>query len=257
MNRIDKLFASKQEKILSVYYPAGFPNLDDTLSILCELESNGVDMVELGIPFSDPMADGVVIQQAATKSLANGMSIKVLFTQLETMRERVNIPVILMGYLNPILHFGFENFCKECKAVGVDGVIIPDLPFKEYVAEFKGVADRYGLKVVMFISPETSEERVRLIDQSASGFIYMVSSAGITGARGSLSGAVDGYFERINSYGLKNPRLIGFGISNVETFKSACKSSRGGIIGSHFVKLLESEVSHSAAVKQLIADIIG
>ncbi len=254
MNRIDQLFASKGENILSVYYPAGFPNLDDTMPTLRELQGQGVDMVELGIPFSDPMADGVVIQQASTRSLANGMSLKLLFSQIESMRPEITIPVILMGYLNPIMHFGFESFCKECQRVGVDGVIIPDLPFKEYMEEYKATAEAYGINVVMFISPETSEERVRLIDENTSGFIYMVSSAGTTGARTTLSGASDGYFERIDSMSLKNPRLIGFGISNRETLLDAFRSSNGAIIGSHFVKLLDSQPSTEDAVSALLND---
>ncbi len=255
MNRIDKLFATKAKGILSVYYPAGFPNLDDTMPILKELESQGIDMVELGVPFSDPMADGVVIQQASTKALSNGMTLKKLFSQIENMRADITIPVLLMGYLNPIMHFGFEAFCSECQRVGVDGVIIPDLPFKEYIADFKEVALRYNIKVVMFISPETSKERINLIDTHASGFIYMVSSAGTTGARGSLVGSSDGYFERVESMELKHPRLIGFGISSKQTFDDAVKASHGAIIGSHFVKLLESSASPKEAVAQLLQDI--
>ncbi len=254
MNRIDQLFAMKGENILSVYYPAGFPNINDTMPTLRALQSQGVDMVELGIPFSDPMADGVVIQQAATRSLSNGMTLRLLFEQIESMRTEITIPVILMGYLNPIMHYGFEAFCKECQRVGVDGVIIPDLPFKEYMEEYKTTADAYGINVVMFISPETSEERVRLIDENTSGFIYMVSSAGTTGARSSFAGASDGYFERIASMSLKNPRLIGFGISNRDTLLDAFKSSNGAIIGSHFVKLLDNQPSAEDAVAELLND---
>ncbi len=255
MNRIDNLFATKSKNILSVYYPAGFPNLDDTYTILGELQGQGVDMVELGIPFSDPMADGVVIQQASTKALSNGISLKKLFSQIENMRPDITIPVLLMGYLNPILHYGFEAFCADCQRVGVDGVIIPDLPFKEYLSDFKSVAEHYGLKVVMFISPETSEERIHLIDTQASGFIYMVSTAGTTGARGSFVGSGDDYFQRVNSMELNHPRLIGFGVSNKETFDSASSASSGAIIGSHFVKLLGSCDSVPSAVSQLLADI--
>ncbi len=253
MNRIDTLFAAKSKDITSIYYPAGFPRLDDTLPILQELERQGVDMVELGIPFSDPMADGVVIQAAATKSLSNGMSLKKLFSQIENMRESVTIPVILMGYLNPIMHFGFDAFCEECKRCGVDGVIIPDLPFHEYMSDMKTTAEAYDLRVIMFISPETSEERVRLIDEHASGFIYMVSSAGTTGARTEFGG--DDYFARVNGMGLRHPRLIGFGVSNGATFRSACAASSGAIVGSHFVKLLDSEASPEAAVTKLLSDL--
>ncbi len=255
MNRIDQLFASKRRDIVSVYYPAGFPSLDDTLTILDQLQNQGVDMVELGIPFSDPMADGVVIQQAATQSLANGMSLKLLFNQIGSMREKITIPVILMGYLNPIMHFGFEAFCKECQRVGVDGVIIPDLPYKEYMDSFKSVADAYEIKVVMFISPETSEERIRLIDANTSGFIYMVSSAGTTGARSQFAGSSDGYFQRVDAMDLSNPRMIGFGVSSPETFSAACSASAGAIVGSHFVKLLASEPSVECAVTKLLIDL--
>lgn len=255
MNRIDQLFATKGDNILSVYYPAGYPNLDDTMPILQALEAQGVDMVELGIPFSDPMADGVVIQQAATQSLENGMSVRLLFEQIEDMRSSVNIPVILMGYLNPIMHYGFEAFCKRCSEVGVDGLIIPDLPFNEYMAEFKETAERYGIFMTMFISPETSAERVRLIDENTRGFIYMVSSAGTTGERSSFAGASDGYFERMDSMNLKNPRLIGFGISSSETRLAAFKSSAGAIVGSHFVKLLKREATPEDAVTALLNDL--
>lgn len=254
MNRIDKLFAEKNHNVLSVYYPAGYPHLDDTMMVLDELQAKGIDMVELGIPFSDPMADGEVIQQASTTALANGMTLKYLFTQIRNMRLTVSMPVILMGYLNPIMHYGFEKFCEDCQRVGVDGVIIPDLPFKEYLADFKEVADRHNVHVIMFISPETSDERVRLIDENTSGFIYMVSSAGTTGERSSFSGLNDGYFERINSMSLKNPRMIGFGISSPGTFRAACAASNGAIIGSHFVKLMKSESSPQAAITKLITD---
>lgn len=255
MNTIDKLFAEKQSDILSIYYPAGYPNIDDTMPILRELQSQGVDMVELGIPFSDPMADGVVIQNAATKALKNGISLKKLFSQIENMRSEIHIPVILMGYLNPIMHFGFEAFCQECKRTGVDGVIIPDLPFQDYIDDYKIIADKYDLKMIMFISPETSEERIRLVDEHSSGFIYMVSSAGTTGAKTDFEAGQKDYFKRINDMNLKNPRMIGFGISNQETYKAATANANGAIIGSHFVKILGTEGSIKDKVKQLIESI--
>ncbi len=257
MNRIDKLFVDKQSDILSVYYPAGYPKLDDTMPILEQLQQSGVDMVELGIPFSDPMADGVVIQDAATLSLKNGMSLRLLFEQISSMRSTVTIPVILMGYLNPIMQYGFDRFCADCKKVGVDGVIIPDLPFKDYIEEYKEVAEKYDIKVVMFITPETSQERIGLIDQNASGFIYMVSSASTTGMQNSFDGEKSRYFERIDAMGLKNPRMIGFGVSNVATFSAACKNSRGAIVGSYFVKLLQSENSIKEAVDKLVTSLRG
>ena len=256
MNTIDKLFAEKQSDILSIYYPAGYPSLDDTMPILRELQNQGVDMVELGIPFSDPMADGVIIQNAATKALENGISLKKLFTQIENMRSEIHIPVILMGYLNPIMHFGFEDFCKECKRVGVDGLIIPDLPFQDYINDYKAIAERYNLKMIMFISPETSEERIRLIDKHSSGFIYMVSSAGTTGTKNSFAQNQKEYFERVNGMNLKNPRMIGFGISNHETYKAATENARGAIIGSHFVKILGEEGTIKDKVKRLMESIL-
>ncbi|MFI3278001.1 MAG: tryptophan synthase subunit alpha [Rikenellaceae bacterium] len=253
MNRIDSLFERKSKDILSIYYPAGYPSLDSTIPTLEALEARGVDMVELGIPFSDPMADGVVIQKASTQSLKNGMSLRLLFSQIEGMRPRITMPVILMGYLNPIMHYGFEKFCQDCKRVGVDGVIIPDLPFNEYMAEYKPIAEQYDIRVVMFISPETSAERIHLIDEHASGFIYMVSSPGTTGVRGSFGDT--SYFERVAGMNLKHPRLIGFGVSSSDTFRAACGASNGAIIGSHFVKLLASTSSPADAVDKLLEDI--
>ncbi|MFI3318831.1 MAG: tryptophan synthase subunit alpha [Rikenellaceae bacterium] len=257
MNRIDSLLERTEGDILSVYYPAGYPNLDDTMPILTALEAHGVDMVELGIPFSDPMADGVVIQEAATRSLGNGMSLKKLFAQIESMRESISIPVILMGYLNPIMQYGFERFCIDCNRTGIDGVIIPDLPFKDYMEDYKEVAERHDIKVIMFITPETSPERIRFIDENASGFIYMVSSAATTGAQKSFAGAQSEYFARVDAMSLRQPRIIGFGVSNRETFRAACNNAKGAIVGSHFVKLLSTEPTIEAAITKLISDIKG
>ena len=187
MNRITNLFNTKKDGILSVYFTAGYPALDDTTKILKELQAKGIDMVEVGIPFSDPMADGPVIQEAATQALRNGMSLRLLFDQLKDIRRDVHIPIILMGYLNPIMQFGFEAFCRKCVETGVDGMIIPDLPFADYMADYKAIAERYELKMIMLITPETSEERIRLIDEHTDGFIYMVSSAATTGAQQSFN----------------------------------------------------------------------
>ena len=230
MNRIQQLFGRKEKDILSVYFTAGYPALDITREIVGELQRQGIDMVEIGIPFSDPMADGVVIQNAATKALQNGMSLSKLFGQLQNIRSEVDIPLILMGYLNPIMQYGFENFCRSCHDVGVDGVIIPDLPFKDYLEEYKPVADRYELNIIMLITPETSEERIRFIDRNTEGFIYMVSSAATTGAQQSFDEAKQEYFRRIAAMNLRNPRLIGFGISNRETFDSACRNASGAVV---------------------------
>ena len=252
MNRITNLFNTKKNGILSVFFTAGYPNLNDTTKILKELEKKGIDMVEIGIPFSDPMADGPVIQEASTAALRNGMSLRLLFDQLENIRQDVHIPIILMGYLNPIMQYGFEAFCKKCVQTGVDGMIIPDLPFADYMADYKAIADQYNLKMIMLITPETSEERIRLIDEHTSGFIYMVSSAATTGAQQSFNEQKQAYFHRINGMGLRNPRLVGFGISNKATFEAAAANSSGAIIGSKFIQLLKNEPI-AVAVDKLLA----
>lgn len=251
MNRINKLFIEKRQNILSIYFCAGHPTLDSTVETIETLAKNGVDMIEVGIPFSDPMADGVVIQDAATKALRNGMSLRLLFSQLAGIRDKVDIPLLLMGYLNPIMKFGFEAFCEQCAAVGIDGVIIPDLPFKDYLEEYKPVADRYDLRIIMLITPETSEERIRFIDEHTDGFIYMVSSAATTGAQKSFDEAKQQYFERINSMNLHNPRMIGFGISNRQTLEAAQRNASGAIIGSKFVSLYESTLDAKSAIDML------
>ena len=252
MNRIDQLFQEKKENILSVYFTAGYPELDDTVKVITALEKHGVDMIEIGIPFSDPMADGPVIQASGSRALRNGMSVKTLFAQLADVRQSVSIPLVLMGYLNPIIQYGFENYCEGAVKCGIDGLIIPDLPFAEYAESYKRIADRHGLHVIMLITPETSEERIRLIDAHTSGFIYMVSSASVTGAKKTFSDTNLAYFRRVNAMQLKNPRLIGFGISNRETFTAACREASGAIIGSKFISLLESEKTIDEAAKKLI-----
>lgn len=255
MNRITHLFETKKQGILSLYFTAGYPHLNDTVEILRTLQAKGIDMAEIGIPFSDPMADGPVIQDAATRALRNGMSLRLLFQQLEDIRKEVTLPLILMGYLNPIMRYGFEAFCRSCSEVGVDGMIIPDLPFADYLADYKEVADRYDLKIIMLITPETSEERIREIDAHTSGFIYMVSSAAITGAQQSFDEQKQAYFRRINGMNLKNPRLVGFGISNKATLEAASSNSSGAIIGSKFVSLLGSEPTPASATDRLLASL--
>ena len=252
MNRITNLFETKKSNILSVYFTAGYPKLEDTAIVLKTLQDKGIDMVEVGIPFSDPMADGPVIQAAATQALRNGMSLHRLFEQLKAIRSEINIPVILMGYLNPIMQFGFEAFCKQCVEAGVAGMIIPDLPFADYMADYKEVAEQYGLKIIMLITPETSEERIRLIDEHTSGFIYMVSSAATTGAQQRFDEQKQAYFRRINGMNLQNPCLVGFGISNKATYEAAAANSCGAIIGSKFVQLLGSELTPADAVDKLL-----
>lgn len=253
MNRINKLFAEKGNNILSVYFTAGYPNLNDTVEVIKQLSAHGVDMIEIGVPFSDPLADGPVIQNSSQVALKNGMSQKLLFEQLTDIRKVTDIPLILMGYINPVLQFGFEKFCQKAQEVGVDGFIIPDLPMNEYLQEFKPIADKYGMENILLITPETPEERIRQIDEHSNGFIYMVSSASTTGVQSSFAASKEAYFERIKSMKLKNPTLIGFGISNKQTFDSACKHSGGGIIGSAFVKALEENDSVVKAVEALIS----
>lgn len=253
MNRINQLFDTQKSKILSIYFCAGHPTLDSTRSVIKALEKNGIDMIEIGIPFSDPMADGPVIQEAATCALRNGMSLKRLFDQLEGIRREVTIPLILMGYLNPIMQFGFENFCRRCRECGIDGVIIPDLPFKDYMNDFKATAEAYDIKMIMLITPETSEERIRLIDNHTDGFIYMVSSAAITGAQKDFNEQKLAYFRRIEAMQLHTPRMIGFGISNRQTFEAACAHASGAIIGSRFVSLLDEERDPERAIQRLLA----
>ena len=250
-NKINKLFAEQpldkiatphfdqgSKKFLSLYFCAGCPTLEGTGDVILTMQRRGIDFIEVGIPFSDPLADGPVIQSAATQALKNGMTLTKLFAQLKAIKTQVQIPLILMGYLNPILHYGIEAFCKSCVEAGVSGMIIPDLPFDDYQNIVKPIADRYDLRVIMLITPETSDERIRFIDDNTDGFIYMVSSAAITGAQQSFDDAKQAYFRRIDAMNLRNPRMIGFGISNKQTLESAQQNAAGAIIGSKFVTLL-------------------
>ena len=258
MNKITQLFAERprDKKFLSLYFCAGCPTLDGTADVIKTLERRGIDFIEVGIPFSDPLADGPVIQSAATQALKNGMSLRLLFKQLRAIRHEVHIPLILMGYLNPILHYGLEAFFKSCAECGVSGAIIPDLPFDDYMQTVKPLADQYGLRVIMLITPETSADRIRLIDASTDGFIYMVSSAAITGAQKSFDEQKQEYFRRIDAMQLRNPRMIGFGISNRQTLQAANANAAGAIIGSKFVTLLnEAEGDADAALDRLFEDL--
>lgn len=232
------IFEQTDRKLLSLYFCAGCPTLNSTQDVILTLQRRGIDMIEVGIPFSDPLADGPVIQAAATQALANGMTLKLLFSQLKYIKSQVRIPLILMGYLNVIMHYGFEAFFMSCVDSGVSGVIIPDLPFDDYLRDIKPLADKYGIKVIMMITSETSDERIRLIDSQTDSFIYMVSSASVTGAQQSFDERKQAYFSRINGMNLKNPRMIGFGISNRQTLTAAQENSAGAIIGSKFVTLL-------------------
>ena len=252
MNKINSLFAnSKDEKLLSLYFCAGAPTLDSTADVILTMQEKGISMVEVGIPFSDPMADGPVIQEAATTALKNGMSLRLLFQQLKAIKEQVRIPLVLMGYLNPIMQYGIDAFCQSCVDSGVSGVIIPDLPFDDYLESVKPAADKYDIRIIMLITPETSEERIRFIDEHTDGFIYMVSSAATTGAQQSFDEQKQQYFRRINQMNLRNPRMIGFGISNKQTLESAQQNAAGAIIGSKFVQLLQSHGNAAAALDAL------
>ena len=253
MNKINQVFATRGDrKLLSLYFCAGCPTLNGTGDVIKTMQKRGIDFIEVGIPFSDPLADGPVIQSAATQALKNGMSVQRLFEQLKSIKDEVHIPLIMMGYLNPILHYGIEAFCQSCADAGVSGMIIPDLPFDDYLSQIKPVADKYDLRVIMLITPETSDDRIRFIDDHTDGFIYMVSSAAITGAQQSFDDAKQAYFHRIDAMQLRNPRMIGFGISNAQTLKAANDNAAGAIIGSKFVTLLnEAEGDADAALDQL------
>jgi tryptophan synthase alpha chain len=254
-NRINKLFQEKKGQILSVYFTAGYPNLEDTVPVIQELVKNGVDLIEIGMPFSDPVADGPVIQHSSLVALQNGMSIRKLFDQLKDIRQTVEIPLILMGYINPVLQYGVEAFCKKCHEIGINGLIIPDLPMNVYLDEFKSIFEANNLHNIFLITPQTSADRLKVIDEASSGFIYMVSSNATTGAKTSVSEFQKEYFERVNSFGLKNPRLIGFGISNAETFENASQYAQGAIIGSAFVKALEGSESLVNTISSFIREI--
>ncbi len=255
MNRIDQLFDNKSKDILSIYFTAGFPQLEDTLPVMQAIEEAGADIIEIGVPYSDPVADGPTIQESNMVALKNGMSLKKLFSQLEGFREKISIPVVLMGYLNPIMQYGIEEFCKKCQEVGVDGLILPDLPMQQYMDEYKVLFDQYNLRNTFLISPQTSEKRIREIDQYSDGFIYMVSSHSITGAKAGISPEQEAYFERVKAYNLSNPRLIGFGISDNATFTKASSYSNGAIIGSAFIKVLHQSKDLQKDIKNYIQSV--
>jgi tryptophan synthase alpha chain len=254
MNKINQIFAQRgDKKLLSLYFCVGCPTLEGTGDVILAMQRRGIAMIEVGIPFSDPLADGPVIQSAATQAIKNGMTLKKLFAQLAEIKDQVQIPLVLMGYLNPIMHYGIEEFCKSCVESGVSGAIIPDLPFADYQNIVKPIADKYDLRIIMLITPETSEERIRFIDDNTDGFIYMVSSAAITGAQKSFDEQKQEYFRRINAMNLRNPRMIGFGISNAQTLKAALNNAAGAIIGSKFVTLLsEAEGDAEKALDNLM-----
>ena len=254
MNRINQIFERK-ENLLSIYFTAGFPKIDDTLKIIKELDESQVDMIEIGLPFSDPLADGPTIQKSSEKALSNGMTTNLLFDQLKDLRKISEIPVVIMGYFNPILQYGIEKFCSNCKDVGIDGLIIPDLPADIFKKNYKIIFEKYKLNMMFLITPQTSNERINLIDDLSKGFIYMVSSYSVTGAKDSFDKYQIEYFKRIKKLNLSNPLLIGFGISNKKTFQAACQNSNGAIIGSAYIKYIENHgVSKTRDFVKLIKD---
>ncbi len=252
MNRITQKL-QEDKKILSIYFTAGFPNLDDTVQIIQNLEKSGVDMIEIGLPFSDPLADGPTIQQSSTQALEDGMSTQLLFEQLKNIRQSVDIPLIIMGYFNPMLQYGVEEFCKKCAEIGIDGLIIPDLPVDVYAEQYKSIFDKYGLLNIFLITPQTSDERIRFIDSVSEGFIYMVSSASVTGSQTGFGASQEAYFERIANMNLKNPQIIGFGINDAQTFKQATTYAKGAIIGSAFIKYIRA--NHGKNIPEFVKEI--
>jgi tryptophan synthase alpha chain len=241
MNRLNQLFASKKENLLSIYFTAGYPELNTTVDIAAALEKAGADFLEIGFPYSDPVADGPTIQHSSETALTNGMTLNVLFEQLKDLRQRVSIPILLMGYVNPIVQYGVERFCKEAAAVGVDGIIVPDLPMYEYEMLYSNYFEDNNLSNIFLVTPQTSEERIRKIDELSNSFIYLLSSSSITGGNLQLTDSIESYYTRIKGMELKNPTIIGFGISDHKSFSKACEYANGAIVGSAFVKLLAQD----------------
>ncbi len=256
MNRIAELFQRKQQKVLNVYCTAGYPQLNSTVEVMKALQDSGADIIELGMPYSDPLADGPVIQHSSSIALANGMTIEKLFAQLHDFRKQVYVPVILMGYMNPVLQYGFEKFCQHAAALPIDGLILPDLPEHEFETEYGPIMQRYGLDFIFLVTPETSEERIKKLDQLSTGFLYAVSSSSTTGSDKNMTD-VNAYLERLKSYHLKNPVLVGFGIKDKPTFEAACKHANGAIIGTAFIKELENAIDIAGATKTFIKGVIS
>ncbi len=255
-NRLTRLFQNKKENLLAIYFTAGYPRKEDTLPILEAIEQAGADIVEIGIPYSDPIADGPTIQASNQQALENGMHLRLLLDQIKDLRKHVQVPVLLMGYLNPVVQFGIERFCEQIAAIGVDGLILPDLPMHEYQQEYKQLFDQHQLSNIFLITPETSEARIRTIDAYSQGFIYMVSSSSTTGKTSNISEHQEAYFQRIQAMNLQNPKLIGFGIHDRVSFQKACQYAQGAIIGSAFIKNLSQYQADNQAIKQFVKGII-
>ena len=256
MSKLQEVFKNKSGNVLNVYCTAGYPQLESTLQIIDTLQNNGADIIELGMPYSDPLADGPVIQQSSLVALENGMTITTLFNQLKQRLSDSKVAIILMGYMNPVLQYGFERFCKDAAAVGVSGLILPDLPEYEYETEYGAIIKKYGLDFIFLVTPETSEERVRILDSLSSGFLYAVSSSSTTGNEKDFN-AVEKYLERLKSLNLKNPILVGFGIKDKETFTTACKYANGAIIGTAYIKALEGQTNIELATKTFLEGILS
>jgi tryptophan synthase alpha chain len=256
MNRITALFNRKKSRILNIYCTAGYPSLNSTTEVMKSLQDNGADMIELGMPYSDPLADGPVIQASGSRAIHNGMTINKLFADLKDFRNDIHVPVILMGYMNPALQYGFEKFCAKAAEVGIDGLILPDLPMYEFETEYGEIISKYGLKFIFLVTPETSEERVRMLDRLSSGFLYAVSSSSTTGSEKSFEQQM-GYFRKLQEMHLNNPVLIGFGIKDSETFNAACKYANGAIIGTAYIKALDQSESVNTVTKKFIDGIVG
>jgi tryptophan synthase alpha chain len=257
MNRIHKLFVEKKGNILSIFYTAGYPSLNDTGRIAASLEEAGADIIEIGIPFSDPVADGPTIQASNKVALDNGMNVKLLLEQVREIRKNVQMPIILMGYLNPVMQYGIEKFVRDASTAGVDGLILPDMPMDVYQHEYKELFESAGLTNTFLISPTTSEDRIRRIDALSNGFVYAVSASSTTGAKGDFSKEQIAYFEKLKAFGLKNPFLIGFGISNQQTFSTASRYATGAIVGSAFINLLKDSADMKGDIKKFVKGIIG
>lgn len=258
MNRIKQLFQTQKANILNIYFTAGYPQLSDTFTILKALQDSGAHMVEIGMPYSDPIADGETIQASSLQALNNGMDIPTLLSQLQDIRQKgITIPILLMGYFNPILQYGEEAFLQACQSIGIDGLIIPDLPIQVYQQQYHHLFQQYGIYNTFLITPQTTTERIHQIDQLTEGFIYMVSSASTTGAKSSITTNQEEYFQRIHNMNLQNPKLIGFGISNHQTFIQACQSAQGAIIGSAFVQLLSTSSNPTTDIPTFIKSILN